>query len=199
MSRQRRSQSHLHRVTIIIAGIMVLGLMCILPGRAAATSGHPSGSTTVVGTTVVGTTVTRDQAAVAGYNRVQPSALTYLQGSYPVNQPRPQFEVENLSGYSHGFPPILNYGAIDDNQLWSSAAVTGTTVVGTTVVGTTVTRDQAAVAGGAILPANQVISSTSNFGEVVVVAVLAMALCWSCSLLGRFPTTCRWVTATGTV
>jgi len=32
--------------------------------------------------------------------------------------PSPQLQVDNLSGYTYGSPPILNYPSIDDNQLW---------------------------------------------------------------------------------
>jgi hypothetical protein len=148
---------------------------------------------------VAGTTA----AAAAGSSRVQPFALTYPQGGYPTDKPRPQLQFDNLPGYTHGFPPILNYSTIDENQLWGSAMVTGSTVAGTTA---------AAAAGssrvqpfaltypqGGYPTDNRVISPTSNSGKVIliVVAALAILLGWSRSLLGPFPAKCRQVTATG--
>jgi hypothetical protein len=53
-------------------------------------------------------------------NFSQPFVLTYPQSGYPTDKPRPQLQVDNLSGYTHGFPPILNYPSIDDNQLWGA-------------------------------------------------------------------------------
>ncbi len=50
----------------------------------------------------------------------QPFVLTYPQSGYPTDKPRPQLQVDNLSGYTTGWPPILNYPSIDDNQLWGA-------------------------------------------------------------------------------
>ncbi len=53
-------------------------------------------------------------------NFSQPFVLTYPQSGYPTDKPRPQLQVDNLSGYTTGFPPILNYPTIDDNQMWGA-------------------------------------------------------------------------------
>jgi len=53
-------------------------------------------------------------------NFSQPFVLTYPQSGYPTDKPRPQLQVDNLSGYTNGFPPVLNYPSIDDNQMWGA-------------------------------------------------------------------------------
>ena len=53
-------------------------------------------------------------------NFSQPYVLTYPQSGYPTDKPRPLLQVDNLSGYTTGFPPILNYPSIDDNQMWGA-------------------------------------------------------------------------------
>ena len=53
-------------------------------------------------------------------NFSQPYVLTYPQTGYPTDKPRPQLQVDNLSGYTNGFPPILNYPSINDNQMWGA-------------------------------------------------------------------------------
>jgi hypothetical protein len=55
-------------------------------------------------------------------NFSQPYVLTYPQSGYPTDKPRPQLQVDNLTGYSQGFPPafILNYPTVPDNQLWGA-------------------------------------------------------------------------------
>ena len=53
-------------------------------------------------------------------NFSQPYVLTYPQSGYPTDKPRPQLQTDNLSGYTTGFPPILNYPSIDDNQMWGA-------------------------------------------------------------------------------
>jgi hypothetical protein len=53
-------------------------------------------------------------------NFSQPFVLTYPQSGYPTDKPRPVLQVDNLSGYTTGFPPILNYPSIDDNQMWGA-------------------------------------------------------------------------------
>jgi hypothetical protein len=51
-------------------------------------------------------------------NFSQPYVLTYPQSGIPTDVPSPQLQVDNLSGYTYGWPPILNYPSIDVNQLW---------------------------------------------------------------------------------
>ena len=53
-------------------------------------------------------------------NFSQPYVLTYPQSGYPTDKPRPQLQIDNLSGYTTGFPPIMNYPSIDDNQMWGA-------------------------------------------------------------------------------
>ena len=53
-------------------------------------------------------------------NFSQPYVLTYPQPQFPTDKPRPQLEVDNLSGYTQGFPPLLNYASIDDSQMWAA-------------------------------------------------------------------------------
>ena len=53
-------------------------------------------------------------------NFSQPFVLTYPQSGYPTDKPRPQLQVDNLSGYTNGFPWIINYPSIDDNQMWGA-------------------------------------------------------------------------------
>ena len=53
-------------------------------------------------------------------NFSQPFVLTYPASGYPTDKPRPQLQVDNLSGFSTGFPPLLNYPSINDNQMWGA-------------------------------------------------------------------------------
>jgi hypothetical protein len=53
-------------------------------------------------------------------NFSNPFALTYPFAGYPTDKPRPVLQVDNLSGYTTGFPPILNYPSIDDVQIWGA-------------------------------------------------------------------------------
>jgi hypothetical protein len=53
-------------------------------------------------------------------NFSQPFVLTYPQSGYPTDKPRPQLQVDNLSGFTTGFPPVINYPSIDDNQMWAA-------------------------------------------------------------------------------
>jgi hypothetical protein len=53
-------------------------------------------------------------------NFSQPYVLTYPQSGYPTDKPRVQLQTDTLSGYSTGFPPIINYPSIDDNQMWGA-------------------------------------------------------------------------------
>ena len=53
-------------------------------------------------------------------NFSQPFVLTYPNSGYPTDKPRPQLQVDNLTGFTQGFPPILNYPSINDNQMWGA-------------------------------------------------------------------------------
>jgi len=53
-------------------------------------------------------------------NFSQPFVLTYPADGYPTNMPRPQLQVDNITGFSHGFPPAPELGTVDDNQLWGA-------------------------------------------------------------------------------
>jgi hypothetical protein len=53
-------------------------------------------------------------------NFSQPFVLTYPASGYPTNMPRPQLQVDNLSGESQGFPPGPVLGTVNDNQLWGA-------------------------------------------------------------------------------
>jgi hypothetical protein len=53
-------------------------------------------------------------------NSSQPFVLTYPQTSYPTDKPRPQLQVYFLTGYTTGHPPIINYGSVDDDQIWGA-------------------------------------------------------------------------------
>jgi hypothetical protein len=53
-------------------------------------------------------------------NFSQPFVLSYPQSGFPTDKPRPSLEVDNLSGFTTGFPPILNYPSINDNQMWGA-------------------------------------------------------------------------------
>ena len=52
-------------------------------------------------------------------NFSHPFVLTYPKNGFPTDRPRPQLLVQNLTGFSHGFPgtPI---GSVQDNQLWGA-------------------------------------------------------------------------------
>ena len=53
-------------------------------------------------------------------NFSQPFVLTYPNSGYPTDKPRPQLQVDNLTGFTNGFPPILNYPSINNNQMWGA-------------------------------------------------------------------------------
>jgi hypothetical protein len=53
-------------------------------------------------------------------NFSQPYVLTYPSSGYPTDKPRPQLQVDTLSGYSTGYPPVANYPSIDDSQMWGA-------------------------------------------------------------------------------
>jgi len=49
-----------------------------------------------------------------------PFVLTYPQGGYPTDKPRPQLQVDALTGYSTGFPPVINDSSVEDAQMWGA-------------------------------------------------------------------------------
>jgi hypothetical protein len=53
-------------------------------------------------------------------NFSQPYVLTYPSSGYPTDMPRPQLQVDNITGFSQGFPPGPELGTVDDNQLWGA-------------------------------------------------------------------------------
>jgi len=53
-------------------------------------------------------------------NFSQPFVLTYPNGSVPTDMPRPQLVVQNITGFSQGFPPGPELGTVNDNQLWGA-------------------------------------------------------------------------------
>jgi hypothetical protein len=53
-------------------------------------------------------------------NFSQPYVLSYPESGYPTNMPRPQLEVDNITGFSQGFPPGPELGTVQDNQLWGA-------------------------------------------------------------------------------
>jgi hypothetical protein len=53
-------------------------------------------------------------------NFSHPFVLSYPTNGYPTDKPRPQLEVTNITGFSHGFPPGPILGSVDDNQLWGA-------------------------------------------------------------------------------
>jgi hypothetical protein len=53
-------------------------------------------------------------------NFSHPFVLTYPQSGFPTDRPRPQLQVDNLTGFTTGFPPILNFPSINSNQMWGA-------------------------------------------------------------------------------
>ena len=53
-------------------------------------------------------------------NFSQPYVLTYPASGFPTDKPRPQLQVDNLSGFTTGIPPVINYPSIDNNQMWGA-------------------------------------------------------------------------------
>ena len=53
-------------------------------------------------------------------NFSQPYVLTYPTSGYPTDMPRPQLEVDNITGFSQGFPPGPELGTVDNDQLWGA-------------------------------------------------------------------------------
>jgi hypothetical protein len=49
-----------------------------------------------------------------------PYVLTYPSSGYPTDMPRPQLQLDNITGFSQGFPPGPELGTVDDNQLWGA-------------------------------------------------------------------------------
>ncbi len=50
----------------------------------------------------------------------EPFALTYPFAGFPLDKPRPQLQVDWLSGYTAGVPPILNISSVDVIQIWGA-------------------------------------------------------------------------------
>jgi len=50
----------------------------------------------------------------------EPFALTYPFVGFPLDKPRPQLQVDWLSGYNTGVPPILNISSVDVVQIWGA-------------------------------------------------------------------------------
>jgi len=53
-------------------------------------------------------------------NFSHPFVLTYPQNGFPTDKPRPQLTTNNLTGFTHGFPPSPILNTINDNQLWGA-------------------------------------------------------------------------------
>jgi serine/threonine-protein kinase len=53
-------------------------------------------------------------------NFSQPFVLTYPSSGYPTDVPRPQLEVDNITGLSQGSPPEPELGTVAANQLWGA-------------------------------------------------------------------------------
>src|SRR5713226_3792487 len=51
-------------------------------------------------------------------NFSHPFVLTYPANGFPTDRPRPQLRVNNLTGFSNGFGPIV--GTVIDTQLWGA-------------------------------------------------------------------------------
>ena len=51
-------------------------------------------------------------------NFSHPFVLSYPTSGYPTDQPRPELQVTELTGFSNGFGPIV--GNVDENQLWGA-------------------------------------------------------------------------------
>ena len=66
------------------------------------------------------TIVTGDVPLINGSdtNFSHPFVLTYPDSGFPTDRPRPQLQVDNLTGFTTGIPPNINFSSIDDNQLW---------------------------------------------------------------------------------
>ena len=53
-------------------------------------------------------------------NFSHPFVLTYPLNGFPTDKPRPQLQVDNLTGFTTGFPPIVNFPSINSNQMWGA-------------------------------------------------------------------------------
>ena len=57
-------------------------------------------------------------------NFSQPFVLTYPNSGYPTDLPRPQLQVDNITGFSNSSPPFFipgpELGTVDVNQLWGA-------------------------------------------------------------------------------
>jgi hypothetical protein len=57
-------------------------------------------------------------------NFSQPFVLTYPQSGYPTDMPRPQLQVDKITGRSR-FAAEPELGTVDSNQLWGADFSTG--------------------------------------------------------------------------
>jgi hypothetical protein len=57
----------------------------------------------------------------------QPYVLSYPQSGYPTDKPRPVLQVDNLTGFTQGYPPTIdtNYPTVPDYQLWGGDTGSG--------------------------------------------------------------------------
>jgi hypothetical protein len=53
-------------------------------------------------------------------NFSNPYVLTYPTNGYPTDMPRPQLEVDEITGFSQGLPPGPELGTVDNDQLWGA-------------------------------------------------------------------------------
>jgi len=57
-------------------------------------------------------------------NFSQPFVLTYPSTGFPTDKPRPQLQVDNLTGFSNASPPFFipgpQVGTVNDSQLWGA-------------------------------------------------------------------------------
>ncbi len=57
-------------------------------------------------------------------NFSQPFVLTYPSSGFPTDMPRPQLQVDNITGFSNASPPFFipgpELGTVDVNQLWGA-------------------------------------------------------------------------------
>jgi hypothetical protein len=57
-------------------------------------------------------------------NFSQPFVLTYPNSGFPTDKPRPQLQVDNITGFSNASPPFFipgpELGTVNVNQLWGA-------------------------------------------------------------------------------
>jgi len=51
-------------------------------------------------------------------NFSHPFVLTYPKNGFPTDRPRPQVQVQNLTGFANGIGTPI--GSVQDNQLWGA-------------------------------------------------------------------------------